>query len=67
RQMINSLDQVGLQAMECMGQDFDPNYHDAVMQEEAEEKDKGKVILEIQKGYLFNDKLLRPAMVKVGI
>ena len=45
------------------GEEFDPNIHEAVMCVEGEE---GKVCEEIQKGYKFRDRLLRPSMVKVG-
>ncbi len=59
------LESEGVTAMEVLGQDFDPNFHDAVMYEEAEGQD-GKVIAELQKGYMLRDRVLRPATVKVG-
>ena len=56
----------GVKAMDVVGTDFDPNVHMAVMHEESPEHREGEVIGELQKGYLLNDRLLRPAMVKVA-
>lgn len=66
KQMLYLLEQEGLQAIAAEGSDFDPNFHDAVTQEDAGEENRGKVIAEVQKGYTFNGRLLRPAMVRVG-
>ncbi len=51
--------------IEALGQDFDPNFHHAVTYEEAEGQNE-KVIAELQKGYTMHDRVIRPAMVKVG-
>lgn len=67
RQLLAVLAEAGLEAQEVIGKDFDPNYHEAVIRENVGEDEKGKILMEIQKGYLFHGKLLRPAMVKVGI
>ena len=56
----------GVKAMDVLGTDFDPKVHMAVMHEESPEHREGEVIGELQKGYLMNDRLLRPAMVKVA-
>src|SRR5580704_1133956 len=56
----------GIKAMDVIGADFDPNVHMAVMHEESPEHREGEVIGELQKGYMLNDRLLRPAMVKVA-
>jgi molecular chaperone GrpE len=56
----------GVKAMDVIGADFDPNVHMAVMHEESPEHREGEVIGELQKGYMLNDRLLRPAMVKVA-
>lgn len=61
-----ALQQAGLEPAPGLGQDFDPKWHEAIGQEEAGEAEIGKIILEVQKGYLLNGRLLRPAMVKVG-
>lgn len=52
--------------IEARGQPFDPNYHEAVMQEESAEFPENTVISELQKGYLLHDRLIRPAMVVVS-
>jgi len=56
----------GVKAMDVLGADFDPNVHMAVLHEESPEHREGEVIGELQKGYMLNDRLLRPAMVKVA-
>jgi molecular chaperone GrpE len=56
----------GVTPFEALGNDFDPNIHQAVMHEVSPEHREGEVIGELQKGYLMNDRLLRPAMVKVA-
>lgn len=56
----------GIEPIDALGKEFDPRYHDAVMQEDAGEENSGKVIEELQKGYMMSGKLLRPSMVKVG-
>lgn len=45
--------------------EFDPNFHDAVMQVESEAHDDGQIVQTLQKGYKYKDKLLRPAMVSI--
>lgn len=52
--------------MDALGKEFDPMYHHAVLTEDSDEYDSGYVIEVLQKGYLINDKTLRPAMVKVS-
>ncbi len=59
------LESEGAKPIEALGQDFDPNLHEAVIYEDAEGQD-GKVIAELQRGYKLNDRVLRPTMVKVG-
>ena len=63
RKFLTTLESQGLSRIEVHGQDFDPNFHQAVLHEDGEE---GKVIDELQRGYMLHDRLLRPAMVKVG-
>ena len=63
RKLMTTMESQGLSKIEAQGQDFDPNFHQAVLYEEGEE---GKVIEELQKGYMLYDRLLRPVMVKVG-
>ena len=52
--------------IEALGADFDPNVHQAVVHEASPEHREGEVIGELRKGYTINDRLLRPAMVKVA-
>jgi molecular chaperone GrpE len=56
----------GVTPMQALGADFDPNLHQAVMHEESPEHREGEVIGELRKGYMMNDRLLRPAMVRVA-
>jgi len=56
----------GVKPIESIGADFDPNLHQAVMHEESPEHREGEVIGELRKGYTRNDRLLRPAMVRVA-
>lgn len=67
RQLDGVLKTQGLAAMETVGQPFNPEYHQAIMQVESEEHEEGIVTEEVQKGYLLKDKVLRPAMVKVSM
>ena len=52
--------------IDAIGADFDPNIHQAVMQEQSSEHRDNEVIAELRKGYMIGDRLLRPAMVKVA-
>lgn len=56
----------GLKEIEAMGQPFDPNCHQAVMQMEDEKAEPNHVIQVLQKGYQYGDKILRPSMVVVS-
>ena len=56
----------GLKPVDTIGADFDPNVHQAVVHEESPDHREGEVIGELRKGYMLNDRLLRPAMVKVA-
>lgn len=64
-QMVTELRKSGLAEVEAEGQDFDPTKHNAVMTEENEELESGKVSKVLQKGYALNDKVIRPSMVAV--
>jgi molecular chaperone GrpE len=66
RQLDQVLVQEGLSPMNAVGQPFNPEYHQAIMQVESEDHEEGIVLEEIQKGYILKDKVLRPAMVKVS-
>jgi molecular chaperone GrpE len=56
----------GIEEIDDLGNDFDPNIHNAISMEESEEFEAGKVISVLQKGYKFKDKIIRPSMVIVS-
>ncbi|MFP3928926.1 MAG: nucleotide exchange factor GrpE, partial [Desulfobacteraceae bacterium] len=60
-----ALERVGLSEIKAEGEHFDPNYHEAISMQEHPEKESGKVLQELQKGYTLNERLIRPAMVVV--
>ncbi|GGB04535.1 nucleotide exchange factor GrpE [Macrococcus hajekii] len=64
--LISALTEHGLEKIEAQDQPFDPNFHQAVMQEKDESKDSGIVLEELQKGYKLKERVLRPSMVKVN-
>ncbi|GAB6933182.1 nucleotide exchange factor GrpE [Calditerricola satsumensis] len=66
RQLDQALRQEGLEPIEALGKPFDPNVHEAVMQAESSDHPPGTVIEELQKGYTFKGRLVRPTMVKVS-
>ncbi len=66
RQLSDVLKNAGLTTMETVGQPFNPEFHQAVMQVESDEHEEGIIVEELQKGYVLKDKVLRPAMVKVS-
>jgi molecular chaperone GrpE len=63
---IDTLAKFGCVAIEAVGETFDPNFHEAVSQEENAELEPNTVLKELQKGYLLKERLLRPAMVIVS-
>jgi molecular chaperone GrpE len=66
KQLNTVLCAAGIQEIAAEGQAFDPNLHHAVMQEDAEEHESGKVIAVMQKGYCMGSRVLRHCMVKVA-
>lgn len=65
KQLMDVLEKSGLAEIAALGEDFNPNFHNAVMTEETEEYESGKVSGVLQKGYTLNGKVIRPSMVKV--
>lgn len=63
-QIKDFLNSWGVKEIECVGKEFDPNFHEAV--EVIEEGEPQKVKEEVQKGYTFKDKVIRPAKVKIS-
>lgn len=65
KQMLTELDAAGVKPIECVGQEFDPDFHNAVMQVENDELESGTVAQELQKGYMYKDSVVRHSMVSV--
>lgn len=65
KQLMTELDNLGVKPIEAVGQEFDPVYHNAVMQVESEEYDSGIIAQELQKGYMYRDTVVRHSMVAV--
>lgn len=66
KQLQDILTASGLEVIDAVGQDFDPNFHHAVLTDNNEDFDSGKVTEVLQKGYKLNGKVIRPSMVKVN-
>ena len=66
KQFRKTLEEAGVKAIEAVGQEFDPNYHNAVMHVEDEEVGENIVVEEFQKGYTYKDFVVRHSMVKVA-
>ena len=66
RKLETILEGQGLQPIAALGEEFDPNFHEAVMFEEGDEQQANKVVQELQRGYKLGERVLRPTMVKVG-
>lgn len=66
RDLLTALEGEGLQVIEATGQPFDPNFHQAVMTAPEEGVESNIVLEEFQKGYVLNDRVIRPSMVKVS-
>ncbi len=66
KQLTELLARRGVKVLDALGADFDPHLHQAVASEQADGHRDGEVIAVLRTGYLLNDRLLRPAMVKVA-
>ncbi len=66
KQLLAVLERAGVTEIKCLGEDFDPNFHNAVMTEDSAQYESGKVIEVLQKGYLLNGRVVRASMVKVS-
>lgn len=66
KQLTDVLQKAGLEEIKALGEDFDPNFHNAVMMEDNPDYESGKVTDVMQKGYVLNKKVIRPSMVKVN-
>ena len=65
-QLMTALTDLGVEPIEAVGEEFDPNYHNAVMHVEDEELGENVVAEEFQKGYMYKDTVIRHSMVKVA-
>ncbi|TWK45922.1 nucleotide exchange factor GrpE [Bacillus paralicheniformis] len=66
RQILEALKNEGVEQIPSVGEQFDPNMHQAVMQVEDEAYESNAVVEELQKGYKLKDRVIRPSMVKVN-
>ena len=66
KQLLGVLEKAGASEIKALGEDFDPNFHNAVMPEDSAEYESGKVTEVLQKGYILNNRVIRPSMVKVA-
>ena len=65
KQMMTELEGLGVKPIEAVGQEFDPNFHNAVMQVESDEYEEGVIAQELLKGYTYRDTVVRYSMVAV--
>jgi len=65
KQLLTELENMGVTPIEAIGKEFDPNFHNAVMQVESEEFESGVVAQEMMKGYMYRDTVVRHSMVAV--
>lgn len=66
KQLLTELENIGVKPIEALGQEFDPNLHNAVMQVASEEYESGVVAQELLKGYTYRDGVVRHSMVAVA-
>ena len=66
KQLMTTLDEAGVKPIEAVGQEFNPDFHNAVMHVEDEEVGENIVVEEFQKGYTYRDSVVRHSMVKVA-
>lgn len=66
KQLMTEFDSIGVKPIEAVGQEFNPDLHNAVMQVESEEFEPGIVAQELQKGYMYKERIIRHSMVMVA-
>src|SRR5258706_754092 len=66
RKFQSLLEKEGITSIDAVGKPFDPNLHEAIMQEASDEHEPGTVIAILQQGYMYGERVLRPALVKVA-
>ena len=65
KQLLNVLEEIGVKPIEALGKEFNPDYHNAVMHGEDENYGENIISEELQKGYMYNNTVVRHSMVKV--
>lgn len=65
KQLMTGFEEMGVKPIEAVGQEFNPDFHNAVMHDEDDSDETNKVIEEFQKGYMYKDSVVRHSMVKV--
>ena len=66
KQMMTTLNEIGVAPIEALGEEFNPDFHNAVMHVEDEEAGENVIVEEFQKGYLYKETVVRHSMVKVA-
>ena len=66
KDLVSIFKKNGIEAIECVNKKFDPNFHQAMLEVENNTKEPGTVVQEIQKGYMMNNRFLRPSLVGVA-
>lgn len=67
KQIYDVLNKMGMEVIDTKDKEFDPNFHEAVMQTPTSDYPENTIIAELQKGYKLGDKVLRPALVNVAV
>ena len=67
KQFLETLKKIGMEEIECLGKEFNPNEHEAISQIPTDEYDTDSVAVVMQKGYKLQDKVIRPALVGVAV
>jgi len=65
-QIIKALEVEGVSEIDALNEEYDPNFHQAIMTEKVEDKESNIVIDVLQKGYMFKDRVIRPVIVKIS-
>lgn len=65
KQLMTAFDEMGVKPIEAVGQEFDPDFHNAVMHDEDDSDETNKIVEEFQKGYMYKETVVRHSMVKV--
>jgi len=67
KNFLNALTTEGFERFECVGEDFDPRKHEALLSSPTDEHEAGTVLTELRPGYLHNDEVVRPAQVQIAV